>query len=76
MQRAATHMRGFLVPVRGYRRRFLTEEQDDYLNMAQELVNIDDGTDKSREWPIDHPHLLSFPRERPCLPMLVHVVAL
>jgi hypothetical protein len=34
MQRPATHMRAFLVPVRGYRRRFLTEGQDEGLATA------------------------------------------
>ena len=52
----------------------LAEEQNDHLDMARELVNLDDGADVPRERPIDHPHLLPFSRERRCLSMLVHVV--
>jgi hypothetical protein len=52
------------------------EELKDHLDMVRQLVIVDDGGNVPRERPIDHPHLLPFPREWRCLSMLVHVVTL
>jgi hypothetical protein len=50
------------------------EKVNVHLDMVRQLVIVYDGADEPRERPIDHPYLLSFPWERRCLSMLVHVV--
>jgi hypothetical protein len=52
------------------------EHQDDRLDKAPEVVNIDDCAVESCEWSIDHPHQLSFSRIGRCVSILVPLVAM